>query len=45
MAAAGAADAGRCLVDRVTLVESRLSPSGATYSVVATSRLGYHHTS
>ena len=45
MAAAGAADAGRCLVDRVTLVESRLSPSGATYCVVATSRLGYHHTS
>ncbi len=45
MAAAGAVDAGRCLVDHVTLFESRLSPSGATYSVVATSRLGYHHTS
>jgi 2'-5' RNA ligase len=45
MAAAGAADAGRCLVDHVTLFESRLSPSGATYSVVATSWLGYHHTS
>jgi 2'-5' RNA ligase len=42
--AAGAADAGRCLVDHVTLFESRLSPSGATYSVIATSRLGYHHT-
>jgi len=44
-AAAGAADAGRCLVDHVTLFESRLSPSGATYSVIATSPLGYHHTS
>jgi 2'-5' RNA ligase len=44
MAAAGAADAGRCLVDHVTLFESRLSPSGATYCVIATSRLGYHHT-
>ena len=44
IAAAGAADAGRCLVDHVTLFESRLSPSGATYSVIATSRLGYHHT-
>jgi 2'-5' RNA ligase len=42
--AAGAADAGRYLVDHVTLFESRLSPSGATYSVIATSRLGYHHT-
>jgi 2'-5' RNA ligase len=44
MAAAGTADAGRCLVDHVTLFESRLSPSGATYCVIATSRLGYHHT-
>jgi RNA 2',3'-cyclic 3'-phosphodiesterase len=44
IAAAGAADAGRCLVDHVTLFESRLSPAGATYSVIATSRLGYHHT-
>ena len=44
IAAAGAADAGRCLVDHVTLFESRLAPSGATYSVIATSRLGYHHT-
>jgi RNA 2',3'-cyclic 3'-phosphodiesterase len=44
MTKSGAADAGRCLVDHVTLFESRLSPSGATYSVVGTSRLGYHHT-
>jgi RNA 2',3'-cyclic 3'-phosphodiesterase len=44
IAAAGAADAGRCRVDHVTLFESRLSPSGATYCVIATSRLGYHHT-
>jgi 2'-5' RNA ligase len=44
IAAAGATDAGRCLVDHVTLFESRLSPSGATYCVVAASRLGYHHT-
>jgi RNA 2',3'-cyclic 3'-phosphodiesterase len=44
IAAAGAADAGRCLVDHVTLFESRLAPSGATYCVIATSRLGYHHT-
>jgi RNA 2',3'-cyclic 3'-phosphodiesterase len=43
MAGAGAVDAGRCLVDHVTLFESRLSPAGAVYSVVATSRLGYHH--
>lgn len=34
--------AGRCRVDHVTLFESRLSPDGARYSVVATSRLGYH---
>jgi len=44
IAAAGAADAGRCFVDHVTLFESRLSPSGATYRVIATSRLGYHRT-
>jgi 2'-5' RNA ligase len=44
IAAAGAGDAGRCLVDHVTLFESRLSPSGATYCVIATSRLGYHRT-
>jgi 2'-5' RNA ligase len=44
IAAAGAADAGRDLVDHVTLFESRLSRSGATYSVIATSWLGYHHT-
>ncbi len=44
IASAGAADAGRCLVDHVTLFESRLSPSGSTYCVIATSRLGYHHT-
>jgi RNA 2',3'-cyclic 3'-phosphodiesterase len=45
MAAARAADAGRCRVDHVTLFESRLSQTGAAYSVVAVSRLGYHHTS
>jgi 2'-5' RNA ligase len=45
MASVGVADAGRCLVDRVTLFESRLSPSGASYSVLAAPRLGYHHTS
>jgi 2'-5' RNA ligase len=44
IAATGAADAGRSLVDHVTLFESRLSPSGATYSVIATTGLGYHHT-
>jgi RNA 2',3'-cyclic 3'-phosphodiesterase len=45
MAAAVAAEAGRCRVDHVTLFESRLSPSGAVYSVVGISRLGYHQTS
>lgn len=35
----------RCLVDHVTLFESRLSPRGATYSVIATARLGYHQAS
>lgn len=39
------ADAGRCRVDHATLFESRLSPSGATYSVLATTPLGYHLTS
>jgi len=45
LAGARTANAGRCRVDHVTLFESRLSPQGSTYSVVATSRLGYHHTS
>jgi 2'-5' RNA ligase len=45
LVAAQAADTGRCAVDHVTLFESRLSQGGATYSVVATSPLGYHHTS
>jgi 2'-5' RNA ligase len=44
IAAERGADAGRCRVDHVTLFESRLSPAGPTYSVVTTSRLGYHHT-
>jgi 2'-5' RNA ligase len=35
----------RCRVDHVTLFESRLSPRGATYSVIATARLGYHQPS
>jgi RNA 2',3'-cyclic 3'-phosphodiesterase len=35
---------GRCTVSGVTLFESHLSPRGSTYSVVATSRLGYHRT-
>lgn len=39
-----AADA-RCRVGHVTLFESRLSPRGATYSVIATARLGYHQPS
>jgi RNA 2',3'-cyclic 3'-phosphodiesterase len=33
----------RCRVDHLTLFESHLSPRGATYSVVAIARLGYHH--
>jgi 2'-5' RNA ligase len=45
LATARMADASRCRVDHVTLFESHLSPQGSTYSVVATSRLGYHHTS
>ncbi len=39
------APATGCRVDRVTLFESRLSPRGATYSVIATAPLGYHHSS
>ena len=35
----------RCRVDHLTLFESRLSPRGATYSVVATAGLGYHQSS
>ncbi len=35
----------RCQVDHLTLFESRLSPRGATYSVIATARLGYHQPS
>ncbi len=35
----------RCRVDHVTLFESHLSPRGATYSVIATARLGYHQPS
>lgn len=42
LAAAREASAGNCTVRRVTLFESRLSPRGSTYSVVATSPLGYH---
>lgn len=42
LAAARDAEAGRCTVSRVTLFESHLSPRGSTYSVVATSPLGYH---
>jgi RNA 2',3'-cyclic 3'-phosphodiesterase len=45
LAAARDAAVGRCPVDRVTLFESRLSPRGSTYSVVATSPLGYDRTS
>ena len=44
LAAARDTAVGRCTVTRVTLFESRLSPRGATYSVVATSPLGYHRT-
>jgi RNA 2',3'-cyclic 3'-phosphodiesterase len=40
LAAARDSVVGRCAIDRVTLFESRLSPRGSTYSVVATSRLG-----
>jgi len=35
----------RCRVDHVTLFESRLSPGGASYSVIAMARLGYHQPS
>ncbi len=33
---------GRCTIARVALFESRLSPRGSIYSVVAASPLGYH---
>lgn len=42
LAAAPPVGDARCVVDHVTLFESRLSPRGATYSVIATARLGYH---
>ncbi len=42
LAEASLAGQARCRVDHVTLFESRLSPRGATYSVIATARLGYH---
>ncbi len=42
LAATPTARESRCRVDHVTLFESRLSARGATYSVLATSRLGYH---
>jgi 2'-5' RNA ligase len=45
LAAAAPARAARCRVDHVTLFDSRLSPRGATYSVIATARLGYHQPS
>jgi RNA 2',3'-cyclic 3'-phosphodiesterase len=40
IAAAKTADAGRSRVDHVALFESRLSPSGSTYTVVAATPLG-----
>jgi RNA 2',3'-cyclic 3'-phosphodiesterase len=40
MASAPAASAGSCTVDRVTLFESRLSPSGARYTALAHGALG-----
>jgi 2'-5' RNA ligase len=40
--AARDAEVGRCTIDKVTLFDSRLSPRGSTYSVVAVSPLGYH---
>jgi RNA 2',3'-cyclic 3'-phosphodiesterase len=43
LAGASLAREARCRVDHVTLFESRLSPRGATYSVIAAARLGYHH--
>lgn len=45
LAGTSVAREARCRVDHLTLFESRLSPRGATYSVVATARLGYHHPS
>jgi 2'-5' RNA ligase len=44
LAAARDTAVGRCTIDRVTLFESRLSPRGSTYAVVATSPLRYHRT-
>jgi 2'-5' RNA ligase len=34
-----------CRADHIALFESLLSRNGSTYSVIATARLGYHHTS
>ncbi len=45
LAATPLAREARCRVDHVTLFESRLSARGATYSVLAASRLGYHQRS
>lgn len=45
LAGAQPLEESRCLVDHLTLFESRLLRSGATYSVMATTRLGYHHSS
>jgi 2'-5' RNA ligase len=45
IAETAAAPDARCRVDHVTLFESRLSPRGASYSVIATVRLGYHQPS
>jgi RNA 2',3'-cyclic 3'-phosphodiesterase len=36
------AEFGRCTISRVALFESRLSPHGSTYTVVASAPLGYH---
>ena len=40
IASFAAADVGACRVDHVTLFESRLSPRGATYTVLARGMLG-----
>jgi RNA 2',3'-cyclic 3'-phosphodiesterase len=45
LAAARSAAVGRCRVDHVTLFQSTLSPHGSSYTIVATSRLGYHQSS
>jgi RNA 2',3'-cyclic 3'-phosphodiesterase len=42
LARARNAVAGRCRIDHLTVFESRLSPAGSTYSVIAISPLGYH---